>query len=596
MTYDGKPHEVEVSGFSGIGKISVIYRDAYGMESMEAPSAVGKYDVSIKVEEGELFFATVLEEVVSFTISIMDEVEWNTLQELYIMTDGANSWTRKWNIEGGIAAAATYYGVKYENGHVVELNLENLNLQGTLPVSVFTLPYLEKLNLSNNKLTGKIDSMMAKAELMGNVSYVDISANNMMGNIAAIMVCCPNLKTLYAGRNRFSEVYPALPANLTVDLSEQTIDEVLLWYKVVSVNNSTSELPTMLTYNHSNQNYASPEWYVSTNWDNIDWSLWMNVDATNGGTAISTTEDNYVFYGKSGDTLDVTTLSPTVSSGSKAKIVYKFEKGDADFSSGVDVLDLQSTINFIFKEYQNYPFNHTAANVQSKDDVIDVLDVIALVDLLMNDTVSVESPSLARARVNTFAAAADADAYLYWEDNRLILETVKDVAALDIALRGQATYQWNKTLGMTVVSSEEDTHQRIIGYSMSRKYIPQGKHVLLTATAPCEIATALVADRAAQKVDVALKAPEHTEIETVASTQLQCRYQDGWLQLCVDGAWEEMQWEVYATDGRLLAKGTLPYAESGVANLWHTDTKSTVIVLLKDNNGIVLTQKVNIIK
>jgi hypothetical protein len=300
-----------------------------------------------------------------------------------------------------------------------------------------------------------------------------------------------------------------------------------------------------------------------------------------------------VYYGNSGDTLEVRTSTPKTSVNSQAKMIFHFAQGDADLSGETDVLDLQSTINFIFKEYQNYPFNHTAANLQSKDSHIDVLDVIALVDLLMSDTASVESLSQARTRANI---STDAEAYLYWEGDRLVLETTKDIAALDVSLQGGSAQQWNEALGMTAVCAEKDTRQRIIGYSMSGKYIPKGKHVLLTATAPCEVATALMADRTAQKVEVALKAPEHTEVEAITPVQVQCRYQDGWLQLCVNGVWEDMQWEVYTTDGRQLAKGTLHNAENCVTNLWHTDTESTVIVLVRDNNGMVLTQKINTIK
>ena len=596
VTYDGRSHGVYVYASAGMGAITVMYKDSTGVESPKAPSAVGRYDVSIHVAEGDYFHAASFDSVASFTISVMDEVEWKALLELYEKTDGANSWWGKWNVEGGIAAAASFYGIKYRKGHIVNLDLSRNNLVGELPVSILTLPYLEKLVLYNNRLSGKLDDIVAEAESTGNVSLINISDNDMRGNIGAIVTCCPNLEYLYAERNHFTDVIPVLPASLSVYLSGQMIDDILLWDGVVTMNNGTEGLPTILYYHHQTQSYINSEWSVHKAWDNNDWFMLMNVNATSGAPEISSVAyyGTGVFYGNSGDTLDVTASPSVTATNSKAKMVYRFKEGDANLSGATDVLDLQTTINFIFKEYQNYPFNHTAANLQAKDDVIDVLDVIALVDLLLSDTASVESLSQARARVNTFAA--DADAYLYWEDNRLILETTKDIAALDIALRGQATYQWNKALGMTVVCSEEDTHQRIISYSMSGKYIPQGKHVLLTATASCEIATALVADRAAQRVDVALKAPEHTGIEAVAPSQLHCRYHDGWLQLCADGVWEDIQWEVYATDGRLLAKGTLPYAESGVTNLWHTDTKSTVIVLVKDNNGIVLTQKINTIK
>lgn len=603
VTYNGQPYEFPISSVPGMGKISVRYTDTLGVESTEGPTAIGKYYVSIDVEKGEYFTAASFDNIASFTIYVMDDVEWSVLQELYRATGGTEHWNTKWDIEGGIAAAASFKGIVYKKGHIIELNLSSNNLVGELPISVLTLPYLEKLQMQNNSLTGNIGKAIQiygnLNHQKGNIRHLNISYNEITGNIGTITNCCPHLEYLYAKGNYLTDVYPILPKTMNLDLSVQTINTPFVWDGMLTYEANIGGLinifPTLLVYNHISQGYSAPVWRVEAQSKHTAWSVRMSVDTSNYTVRIETDGSNRIFYGASGDTLEVTTLSPTVSSGSKAKIVYKFEQGDADFSSKIDVLDLQSIINYIFKEYQYYPFNHTAANLQLKDDVINVLDVIALVDLLMSETASVESLSQARERAST-NAETDAETYLYWEGNRLVLETTKDIATLDISLQGGGTLQWNEALGMTAACAEKDTYQRIISYSMAGKYIPQGKHVLLTATAPCEVATALMADRTAQKVEVALKAPEHTEVEAITPVQVQCRYQDGWLQLCVDGVWEDMQWEVYTTDGRQLAKGTLHNAENGVTNLWHTDTESTVIVLVRDNNGMVLTQKINTIK
>lgn len=563
VTYNGQPYEFPISSVPGMGKISVRYTDTLGVESTEGPIAIGKYYVSIDVEKGEYFTAASFDNIASFTIYVMDDVEWTALQELYHATRGGSAWKEKWNIEGGIAAAASFHGITFEKGHIVALNLSNNNLQDSLPTTKIQLPYLRELNISSNKL---------------------------IGNIGSITQSCPQLAKLLAQNNLFTEVYPMLPPSIAVSLERQTIVEPLIFDGALSyASESYSLIPTIFSYSHKDQNYVNPDWSIYSQDGTYRTAVKVNVD--NG--SMEWAKSYAVYYGNSGDTLEVRTSTPKTSVNSQAKMIFHFAQGDADLSGETDVLDLQSTINFIFKEYQNYPFNHTAANLQSKDSHIDVLDVIALVDLLMSDTASVESLSQARTRANI---STDAEAYLYWEGDRLVLETTKDIAALDISLQGGSAQQWNEALGMTAVCAEKDTRQRIIGYSMSGKYIPKGKHVLLTATAPCEVTTALMADRTAQEVEVALKAPEHTEVETITPVQVQCRYQDGWLQLCVDGAWEDMQWEVYTTDGRQLAKGTLHNAENGVTNLWHADTKSTVIVLVKDNYGLVLTQKINTIK
>lgn len=599
IVYDGLPHAVEVIPASGISNYTVNYIGTKGVMSIVPPIEVGEYSVSIHVDESDLFYSTTLDSVALFRIGRMDDVEWNALQELYEATGGRDYWYTKWDIEDGITAASTFKGVVYKEGHVVELNLVDNNLVGELPISVLTMPYLEGLYVSNNSLTGDIgkaiQTYMILNEQEGSIRNLDISYNNITGNIGTITKCCPNLEYLYARGNHLTDVYPILPETMSVSLTEQTIDMPFVWDGMLSyeanIGGLVNMFPTLLFYNHTGQGYTTPVWRLESRDSYSAWTVKMRVDASNYTVRIETDGSNRVYYGESGDTLDVTTLSPTVSSSSKAKIVYMFEEGDADFSSEVDVMDLQTIINYIFKEYQYYPFNHTAANIQSKDSRIDVLDVIAFVDLLMSDTLSTDS-SLALARMHR-AIDVDAEAYLYWEGNRLILETEKDIAALDIVLQGNEALLWNNALGMTTACSSNENCQRVIGYSMSGNYIPQGKHVLLTAAEPCGVVTVLMADRAAQKVEVALKASENTLIETDVPARLQCRSSDGWLQLCIEGAWKQLQWKVYTADGERLGQGVLPYAETGVTNLCHVGTKSPVIIVVRDESGVILTQKIN---
>lgn len=597
ITYDELPHGASIQVADGVGEATLYYALADATEySTEQPSSIGDYNIYLEIADGTLFYGREMAQVGSFSIYQFDEAEWVLLQGIHASLV-QKGWTEPWDLSQGIKSASALSGLTIKEGHVIGLNLSNTNLSGEFPVELLSLPQLQDLDLSDNLFCGDIENIAAFAmqypDYMQSVTDINISDNQFSGNIGVFAQVFPNLESLNASNNKIEDVIPMIsPKVLVLELASQKIERVMdIHLKDMNVETLVTKIPTVLLYNHSQQAYTLPvNLYCFTK---EGWGLELSYQ--NNQVNITCLSEDNAYRGMSGDTLNVS-VSDSYGSleGTTLRMKLSFDDGDANFDGLANVLDLQTSINFIFKEYQSYPFNHTAANLQVKDDVLDVLDVIALVDLLLSDTVSVESLSQARARVNM--STADADAYLYWEGNRLILETTKDIAALDIALRGQATCQWNKALGMTVVCSENDAHQRIISYSMSGKYIPQGKHVLLTATESCEIATALVADRAAQRVDVALKAPEHTEMEAITPVQVQCRYQDGWLQLCVDGAWEDMQWEVYATDGRQLAKGTLHNAENGVTNLWHTDTESAVIVLVKDNNGIVLTQKINTIK
>ena len=590
ITYDGLPHAVEITALKDIGNFAVKYIDSKGDETTSPPSEVGTYYVNIEVEGNDKYTATTLTSVASFTISVMDEVEWNTLLELYEQTDGANSWKHKWDINGGIAAAASFHGVTYKKGHIAELNLSNSNLVGELPVSVITLPYLEKLTLNNNKLTGKIDDIIAQTESTGNVSTINISSNNMRGNISTLVNCCPKLEYLYAERNHFSDVTPALPSNLKVSLSGQTLDDILVWDESITMSTATVSFPTILSYQHKQQGYINPQWSIYKSWDAGSWYVLMEVDLASGVPVVRAESlDGYdIYYGNSGDTLEITSTSVTASS-STAKMIYYFKQGDANHSGDVDILDLQSMINFIFKEFQDYAFNFTAANIQDKDSKVDVLDVIAFINQQMEESIDQAFLSRAKARLNT---KTDNDAYIYWDNDCLILETTKDIAALDIILQGTYAPNWNDALDMTIVSSTQDNYQRAIVYSLSGKYLAQGKHVLLTAKEPCNIVSALIADRAAQKVSVDFKAPGTTLQESIDANNIQCRLSESWLQLIVNGTYEQLVWEVYNPDGTVLGKGYVPNKAEGIINLLPITDDRIMIVVVKDKDGIVLTNKI----
>lgn len=562
VTYSGQPYEFPISSVPGMGNISVRYTDTLGVESTQGPTAIGKYYVSIDVEKGEYFTAASFDSIASFTIYVMDDVEWHSLQVLYEATKGDSAWINKWKIEDGIAAAAAFYGLTFKKGHIVGLNLSNNNLQDTLPVADFTLPYLEELNMSGNKL---------------------------MGNIGTIAASCPQLRKLDVQGNCFTDVYPMLPKSMEVSLKRQTIEPPLLWdgaQLYSSKEGATDVLPTILTYNHEEQCYANPEWLVYNQQE--AWEMWLTIDAANNTSELT---DMYgVYNGKSGDTLEIQTRYPQTSIYSKAKMIFRFAQGDANISNTVDVLDLQSIINYIFKEYHYLPFNYTAANVQSEDNEVDVLDVIALIDILLSDTITDGVASYAKARM---VSEEEAEAYVYWENNRLMLETTKDIAAIDLMLEGEASLEWNKALGMTIASSKRDDYQRFIGYSLSGKHIPQGKHVLLTATKACDVVSTLMADQAAQGISVALKSPETTAIENICMDDIQCRLHGGQLQLIVGGDYEQLVWEVYAADGSLLDEGQMPDGARGTIKILPVKEKNTMIVVVKNRGDIVLTQKIN---
>lgn len=599
ITYDELPHGASISVVDGVGEATLYYALADTEEeySMEQPSSIGSYNIFLEIADGTLFYGRPMALVGSFTIYQFDENEWQLLQSIHTILQD-KGWKEPWDMTQGITKASTFEGLTIKEGHIIGINLSNMNLSGEFPVEILALPQLQSIDLSNNLLSDRADNAAMFAiqnpALIQNIAEINVSNNQISGNIGFFANAFPNLEILKASNNKLEDVYPMISPEVSVlELEAQEIDRVMdIHLKEINTEALSTKIPTILVYNHNQQAYTLPVDLYCTTVDG--WELVLSY--RNNQINVTCASEDYVYRGMSGDTLSILVNDEYgVLRGTTLRMKLSFDNGDANFDGEVDVLDLQTIINYIYKEYEYRLFNHTAANLQSKDEAINVLDVIEMVDLLISDIASAKAPTLTTTRTSMSTPIA-AEAYLYWEGSHLILEAEKDIAALDVILQGESTYQWNKELGMTMVSSEGGTTQRVICYSMSGKYIPQGKHILLTATEPCEVTEAQLADRLAQKVEVALKAPEYTQIETTVSNQVQCCYNNGWLQLCVNGTWENMQWEIYTTDGKLLDKGILPYVKSGVTDLWQTNDESTIIVLIRNNNGVVVTQKINTIK
>ena len=115
--------------------------------------------------------------------------DWQALQTLYTSTGGA-SWTNHtgWeqvdavlNPSGPSASCdlGTMYGIVLDaNNRVVEINLDNNNLTGSLPEEIGDLTNLTSLNLDNNNLTGSIPPSFAN---LINLTQFDISNNALAG-------------------------------------------------------------------------------------------------------------------------------------------------------------------------------------------------------------------------------------------------------------------------------------------------------------------------------------------------------------------------------------------------------------------------------
>ena len=70
------------------------------------------------------------------------------------------SQNQPWAVEDTVSKPCDWYGVKIEEGTVVELNLGGNNLSGILPDVFMDLPSLRKVDLGNNRLNGAVPSSL----------------------------------------------------------------------------------------------------------------------------------------------------------------------------------------------------------------------------------------------------------------------------------------------------------------------------------------------------------------------------------------------------------------------------------------------------
>lgn len=140
----------------------------------------------------------------NFSVSLPQTVPANERQALidfYNATDGPNwgintNWTTS-------APVSTWAGITVENGHVSAMGLINVGATGTLPNSIFNLPFLESFVFENNDLTGVIPDL---------TSLTNLETFNIRGNQFTFEHLEPNFtqnstlsEFLYANQQRINE-------------------------------------------------------------------------------------------------------------------------------------------------------------------------------------------------------------------------------------------------------------------------------------------------------------------------------------------------------------------------------------------------------
>lgn len=472
VTYDEQSHGATISKSDGVGIATISYTTKGQIDfSTEQPVNPGEYDIYLEIADGSLYYGMSRVKVGSFAIFQFDAAEWEVLQTIKSQL-AEKGWTQPWDMSNGMKSVSSLAGLSIREGHVIGLDISNSGLTGTFPSSVLELPQLQSLNVANNQLSGNI-GLFAKS--------------------------LTNLTTLDASGNCFDEVTPMIPATVTtLNLGSQTIDKTL----ELNLANLTgeyilSQVPNILLYNHAQQTYSTNIRLLCATADNT-WG--MRLISQNGQVILSAVSEDNAFHGQSGDILNVSVLkSNNTLEGSTLRLKLSFEQGDGNFDGKINVLDLQTTINYMFEEYATKPFNFTAANLWL-DDIINVQDAVSIVNLLLE-------PASASARMQNRAKRAsevssEATACVFIENGKLMVSSAVPVASFDIVV--SSGQEWTMAeglsqIGFTCTTRRNSNQIHLVGYSLNGTALPVGQ-TMIGETGNGTVSYAMLADEDAQEI------------------------------------------------------------------------------------------------
>lgn len=141
---------------------------------------------------------------VSHTATAYLQSERNALMALYNATNGDQWKTRTgW---GTLQPLDQWHGVTTDaGGHVVELNLNDNQLDGSIPASIAQLSQLSRLNLQDNQLSGELPIEISN---MTHLQSISLGNNQLSGTIPASIWLMPSLTSIFIQNNRFTGDIP----------------------------------------------------------------------------------------------------------------------------------------------------------------------------------------------------------------------------------------------------------------------------------------------------------------------------------------------------------------------------------------------------
>ena len=513
------------------------------------------------------------------------------LKAFYEEMGNGEGWYHQWALGETAEETRLTRGIRMIDEHVYSIDLSNNGLKGGLSDKLFKLPYLEKLDLSNNRLACPIDSVLNDEDIDNYVlQELNISNNQFTGNIGSVANTLKNLTTLNASYNKLTQVSPMLPSTL-YDLNLNGQEMGTISYKDIYTANAEmveANQPNLLYYDHLAQDYTSYHLFNLRNYNGDTWQLNLR---SSGGDKYLTASENYWLYKRPNG--DLFRLS--CNDNHSAIVKMQFDQGDVNFDTEVNVSDLQLAVDYAVEQTPQQLFNFTTADIQA-DDWVNVQDVVCIVNLLLDQDIETNLARGARSRVMV-AKEEDAEATLFWRGNLLILKSERDVAALDIALSNAKDVKWMlNDVDYDFSVSKKNGYIRIVHYSMAGKSIRAGETVIAEIVGnEANVLKAELVDKNSKPIKT-FSSGTATAIQKIASsTDMIVNADVAGVNVHTSKSVSGLQWTVYSIGGQMLGKGVTNLS-SGLNSLKCNLAGETQVIVRLMSEHVNIIKKVSIIK
>ncbi|XP_078153591.1 receptor-like protein 6 [Carex rostrata] len=211
------------------------------------------------------------------------------------------------NFSGSIPDSSSYAGLYY----LSKIDLRNNSLSGTIPVSLFSLPSLQILLLSQNQLSGNLPEFSKGLPVL---QTIDISSNNLQGPLPSSIFKLSQLNVLNLASNNFTGMLDLgslwyLKNLASIDLSHNMLsvtDGIIgnkSWYTSFPVIRTVKLVSCNLTKFPSFMRYQSGIGNLDLSINKIGGTIPNWVQKTGKGTYLFFNLSHNLFTGLEADTL-----------------------------------------------------------------------------------------------------------------------------------------------------------------------------------------------------------------------------------------------------------------------------------------------------